>query len=222
MADSKKFQAKKQYNLMDKAYDSIKANICNNTIESGALLSESQIAEELGMSRTPVREALKALAMEGYVEIRVGIGAYVKPISYRELLDLYAVRRALEIAAVETALDNITDAEINDLESRFNELLKRYRAHENIELQEFIDVDLALHELLVEKCENRYIKDFMEKIMDNIRRIQMVSFKALNDLEESTQQHLNLLELIRKRDIDKLAEALARHMDWSISCIKAF
>jgi DNA-binding GntR family transcriptional regulator len=222
MADSKKFQAKKQYNLMDKAYDSIKANICNNTIESGMLLSESQIAEELGMSRTPVREALKALAMEGYVEIRVGIGAYVKPISYRELLDLYAVRRALEIAAVDTALENITEDEVDDLEERFNELLKRYRNHEKIELQEFINVDLALHELLVEKCENRYIKDFMEKIMDNIRRIQMVSFRALNDLEESTQQHLDLLEHIRARDKQKLSEALARHMDWSISCIKAF
>lgn len=216
------FEAKKQYNLMDKAYDAIKTNICDNTIEPGSLLSESQIASELNMSRTPVREALKALAMEGFVEIRVGVGAYVKPISYKELLDLYEVRRALEIVAAKTAINNITPDEIENLKQRFNDMRERYRNKENITLNEFIDNDLAMHELIVEKCDNNFVKDFMEKIIDNIKRIQTVSFKALNDLEESTAQHLELLKLIENREIKPLTDALNKHIDWSISCIKPF
>lgn len=217
-----KLETKKQANLMHKAYDVIKANICNNMIEQGALLSESQIAKELGMSRTPVREALKTLAMEGMVEIHLGIGAYVKPISYKEFRDLYEVRKALEVVAAKTALRNISERDVAQLENQFNDLLAAYKENAEISLQEFIDIDLALHEMLIKKCDNDYVKNFMSRIMENIRRVQTMSFKSLNDLEESTRQHLYLLKLIKEGDIEALSTAIEQHIDWSVNCVSLF
>lgn len=217
-----KLETKKPDNLMHKAYDVIKANICSNTIEQGALLSESQIAKELGMSRTPVREALKALAIEGMVEIHLGIGAYVKPISYKEFRDLYEVRKALEVVAARTALKNISERDVKELEDQFNDLLSAYKEGTAISLQEFIDIDLALHEMLIKKCDNDYVKSFMGRIMENVRRVQTMSFESLNDLEESTRQHLHLLKLIKEGDIEVLARAIEEHVDWSAGCVDLF
>ena len=83
-------------NLSERAYEQIKDALCKGKIAAGDILSESQLAEELDMSRTPVREALRILASEGWVEIRRGIGAYVKAPSSKDMEDLYEVRCLLE------------------------------------------------------------------------------------------------------------------------------
>lgn len=221
MAETVNFAVRKAYHLRDRAYETIKTGICDGSIEPGTLLSESQIAGELGMSRTPVREALKTLEAEGFIDIRVGVGAIVRQISYKEILDLYEVRRALEILAARTAIGRITEEQIRDLEERFRQLLKRHRDRETIGLKEFVEIDLALHRLIVEACDNHYVKDLMTTIMGNVQRLQMMSFRSRNDLEESTNQHLQILELIRAGRYEPLAEALDRHIDWSIDCIRS-
>lgn len=78
------------------------------------------------MSRTPVREALRALASENWLEIKNGVGAYVKPLSSKDIEDLYEIRCLLEVQAAKTAVYSISDQEIDDLARRFQELLKNY------------------------------------------------------------------------------------------------
>ena len=74
--------------LADRAYEQIKDALCQGKIVPGDILSESQLAQSLGMSRTPVREALRALASEHWLAIRNGVGAYVKPLSSKEMEDV--------------------------------------------------------------------------------------------------------------------------------------
>ena len=95
-------------NLSERAYEQIKDALCKGKIAAGDILSESQLAEELDMSRTPVREALRILASEGWVEIRRGIGAYVKAPSSKDMEDLYEVRCLLETLAIKTSVFNIS------------------------------------------------------------------------------------------------------------------
>lgn len=222
MADARNFAAKKTSSLTDKAYRALKESICSISIEPGTLLSEGRIAKELGMSRTPVRESLKLLENEGLVEIRVGIGAFVKQISYKELMDLYAVRRVMEVLAVKTSVNNIRKSEIRQLEEEFKTLLKKHAENEEITVGEFINTDLALHKLIIAKCDNQYIQSFMDTIFDNIKRVQTVSYEELDDIEESTKQHLELLDLIEHRKKEELAVKLGEHIDWSMSCIRAY
>ena len=99
--------------LSEKAYDEIKNAICDGTITAGTLLSENALAQQLGMSRTPVREAMRALESEGWLDIRSGIGAYVRPLSSKDIEDLYEVRCLLEVQAAKTSIFHITDEEIS-------------------------------------------------------------------------------------------------------------
>ena len=116
-------EAKHKVNLSEKAYDEIKDAICKGKVMPGDILSESQLASQLGMSRTPVREALRMLATENFVEVKNGIGAYVKPLSSKDMEDLYEVRCLLEVQAIKTSIYRITNDEIDAFERHFQALL---------------------------------------------------------------------------------------------------
>lgn len=116
-------EAKHKVNLSEKAYDEIKDAICKGKVMPGDILSESQLASQLGMSRTPVREALRMLATENFVEVKNGIGAYVKSLSSKDMEDLYEVRCLLEVQAIKTSIYRITNDEIDAFERHFQALL---------------------------------------------------------------------------------------------------
>ena len=202
-------------NLSERAYNEIKDALCAGKIAQGDILSESRLAEELGMSRTPVREALRALASEDWVEIKNGIGAYVKPLSSKDMEDLYEIRCLLEVQAAKTAIYHITNEEIDELEAKFRAILEDYQQGKHPEPKELSELDWALHELIVERCENNYIKIIMRNNNSNRKRYQLLSIEALNNISESTQQHLAILALLRARDVEALTEALRQHMGWA-------
>ncbi len=113
MESDKIIQPNRRYNLAQLAYREIKDLILQNKLKSGDLLSESLIAQELGMSRTPVREALRVLAQEDLIEILNGIGVYVKDISVSDMVDIFEVRKALEVIAIKSAIHEIKEEEYN-------------------------------------------------------------------------------------------------------------
>lgn len=197
------------------AYHQIKDALCKGTIASGDILSESQLAEQLGMSRTPVREALRTLASEDWLEIKNGIGAYVKPLSSKDMEDLYEVRCLLEVQAARTAVYNITNAEIDELEGQFRALLEECGGGQSPEPTRFSELDWKLHELIVERCQNNHIKAIMRNNTSNMKRYQFLSVEALNDITESALQHLSILSLLRSRDVEALTVALQNHLVWA-------
>lgn len=203
--------------LSERAYDEIKNAICDGTIAAGTLLSENALAQHLGMSRTPVREAMRALESEGWLDIRSGIGAYVRPLSSKDIEDLYEVRCLLEVQAARTSIFHITDEEINDFEARFQSLLNAVQTSSHPDLALFSSLDWELHELIVGRCQNTYIKSIMHSNMANMKRYLSLSAEALNDLHESTLQHLHLLHLIRRRDVSAFCSALDSHLKWASS-----
>lgn len=208
----------KKSSLSQKAYIELKHDIYNNLIRPGDCLSENLIASELNMSRTPVREALRMLENEGLVEIKDGIGVYVKSISLTDIEDIFEVRKVLETLAFKTSIYRITDEEICDLEMKFKKLLEEFNNGVNVPMSSFVSVDWQLDELIVNKCQNNYIISIMNDIKAKIIRYQYMSHEALNDVEESTAQHLNILSLIRSRNLKELIEANEKHIDWAFAC----
>ena len=203
-------------NRTEIAYDKIKDSICSGAIKPGEILSESQIAAELDMSRTPVREALRILACEDLVVIKNGIGAYGTEISEKGTKDLFAVRKPLEILASKSAIHNITKEEFGQMEEIFQKLRVLDELGARVDKKMFTDMDWALHDLIIEKCDNQYVKNIMANINANIKRLQISSFYALNDMQESTAQHLRILRLLEKKEEDALEKALADHVEWSL------
>jgi len=214
-------KAGEKVNLSKRAYEQIKNALCEGKIASGDVISESWLAEELGMSRTPVREALRALASEGWVEIKRGIGAYVKPISSKDMEDLYEVRCLLETLAIKTSVFNISNEEIDSLEKRFRVCLEHYKNGTSPDPEQFSNLDWELHELIVERCQNGYLKTILRNNHFSMKQYQRLSFEALNDIKESTLQHLNILSLMRDRNVNALADTLRDHLEWAASLIKS-
>ena len=151
--------------------------------------------------------------------IKNGIGAYVTEISEKGTKDLFAVRKPLEILASKSAIHNITKEEIRQMEEIFQKLRVLDESGARVDKKMFTDMDWALHDLIIDKCDNQYVKNIMANINANIKRLQISSFYALNDMQESTAQHLRILRLLEKKEEDALEKALADHVEWSMRAL---
>lgn len=216
------FVKKEKPSFVQTAYDGIKRLILEEEIEPGTLLSENQLAEYLNMSRTPIREAIRRLQAEGLLEVRKGLGTFLKPLTLKDVKNIYEVRRALELIACESSIEQITNEEIEDVRSSLTSLLKRHAEGEEIGHMEFSDLDGQIHDLLVRKSNNGYIKLLMDQIYFNVDRYRVISFHVSLDLEESTKQHLDLLDCLAKRDLEKLQAQLDAHLKWSLKLLLGY
>ena len=214
------FETRRKTNLSEQAYNQIKDAICQGRIAPGDILSESRLAEDLGMSRTPVREALRSLASEGFLEIKNGVGAYVKSLSSKDMENLYEIRCLLEMQAIKTSIYRISNDEIDDLTRRFQAIYDACEQGDSPAQGEFSELDWELHSLLVDRCTNNYIKEIVAGNNSNLRRYQSLSVNVLGDVHESARQHLEILRVLRSRDLDKLEEVLHAHLMWSANLLR--
>ena len=214
------FDTKRKTSLSEQAYNVIKDRICSGQIVPGDVLSEGKLASELNMSRTPIREALRVLSCEGFVEVRNGIGAGVKQLSTKDMQDLYEVRCLLELQAVKTSIYRIPSEEIADYERKFKKELDACDRGEHPGQGEFSNLDWDFHLLLVDRCTNNYIKKIVADNDSNLRRYQSLSIAALNDVRESTLQHLEIIKYLKKRDLPALLKGLRKHLQWSAGLLQ--
>jgi DNA-binding GntR family transcriptional regulator len=194
------------------AYDSLKESIFINKLKPGDHISENQVAQSLGMSRTPVREAIKVLASEGLVEIHNGVGIFIKQITTKEISDLFEVRAALECAALHTALDLISDRELDVIQGQWLDLKAKIDAGSRGELGHLLELDDQLHSLIVDRCQNDFIKQVIDGIRMKIRRYRRISALALDDERDVVNQHLVIISCMKERDVEVLSGVLSRHI----------
>lgn len=203
---------KRMSNLAQKAYSVIKDSIMSNEFKPGDCLSENALAQALGMSRTPIREAIKVLSSEGLIEIHNGVGAFIKHITIKEIHDIFEVRSALECVAVDSALVRITDAELDELEDDWIKMRQEVSAGTALGYDRLSEQDFRLHQFLVEKCDNDYIIDIIDSIRMKIARFQKISAASLGDELDTVNQHLELIQLMKNRDAEALKQVLKSHI----------
>lgn len=199
-------------NLALEAYERIKEAITGNLYQPGDYLSENALSEVFGMSRTPIREAFKRLSGEGFVETRNGVGTIVTHITLKDIHDIFEVRSAIECVAADSALDRISDKELDLLETVWRKLKADVSAGKRIAWDVLSEKDYSLHEFLIRKSENRYIADIIDRIRMKIARFQKISVMTLGDQSDTIDRHLRLLELMRGRDVEALKKELRRHI----------
>lgn len=207
--------AEKKTNLTTKAYREIKDAITRNELKQGDCLSENELAKRFGMSRTPVREAIRSLANEGLVEVHNGVGIFVRHITNREVLDVFEVRANLECLALQSAVSHITDAEIAAQEAHWREFARRLDAGETIDHRALTALDHELHGLIVERCENEFLKEIVRDISTKVRRLQHISFTSLSNTQLTIRQHMEIISHLKQRDVAKLAPVLKSHIQQS-------
>lgn len=181
-----------------RAYEEIKRRILDNELPPGTQALEQQVAELLGMSRTPVREALIRLAQEGMVEVRPRHGMRVLPLSADDLREIYDILTGLEAIAAETiARRGLTAAEMAELEQVASDM---DLALARDDLAAWAAGDARFHRLLVELSRNKRLQAMVETVRDQSHRARMATLKLRPKPANSNAEHAAVVDAIRRRD----------------------
>jgi DNA-binding GntR family transcriptional regulator len=193
--------------LRDKAYVAIKQKLLHREIQPGERIREDLLAQEVSMSRTPVREAISQLTTEGFIVSLPRKGLFCASITREEMLDFLKLREALEVLAVQECIQQVTDEEI----SRLDALLGDYeRALTSGTRQEASDLDSQFHMSIAELSRSRKLIRFIGEIGDFmcLARAKERPDLTREEKEMSIRQHRSILEAIRGRDIPRAVEAI--------------
>jgi NAD(P)-dependent dehydrogenase (short-subunit alcohol dehydrogenase family)/DNA-binding GntR family transcriptional regulator len=188
-------------------YDALRASIVSLQRTPGQRLSEAELARDLGVSRTPVREAIIQLRAEGLVEVTPQLGSFVSKISVRNVREAQFAREALECAAIREASQRIDPAAAARL--RQNLALQR-AAQISGDLEQFYSLDEAFHRELVATSGYAGISELLDRSRAHLNRVRKLSLPVPDVIEVLIDQHSAVLEAVERNDSDQ-AEAELRH-----------
>ena len=199
----------KNRNLKERVYNSIKASILDFRLLPGVKLSDKQIAQEMGISRTPVREALVRLSEQGLVETHPNRGVTVKSFTVSEIDNLYTLREALEVLAVRQAIPKLDSERIEALRKPTDRFLSLLKSNNLIRL---IDSDEAFHDLISTYSENRPLINFLRSLHDQIRIARRYDHLYGDNPQMTHEEHLQILELMARKETSKAMRAMSAHI----------
>ncbi|NLN87151.1 MAG: GntR family transcriptional regulator [Syntrophomonadaceae bacterium] len=192
--------------LRDLVLEAIRSAIMNGTLQPRERLMEIQLAEELGVSRTPVREALRKLELEGFIVMVPRKGAYVADLSFKDIADVFEIRAALEGLAAGLAAERITEDELENMERL---IVGKQEAINSGDIDKLVEVDTSFHELLYKASRNDRLAAIISNLREQIQRFRLTSLSFPGRNKESLQEHKQLVEAIQARD-SQLARQLAQ------------
>lgn len=192
--------------LREIVFESLREAIINGILKPGERLMELQIAEQMGVSRTPVREAIRKLELEGFVVMVPRKGAYVSSISVKDIVDIFEVRAALESLAAGLAAERITEEELDELERALFEISD---AGSRGSIDMIAAKDAGFHEILFQSSRNKRLVTMITHLHENIQRFRTTSLSVPGRTKHAVEEHKNIVDAIGERNVE-LAQALAR------------
>jgi len=204
-------QPREELSLHDEILSRLRDHIVEGNIPDGGRVPERQLCEMLGISRTPLREALKVLAAEGLVELLPNRGARVRALSAQDLSELFDVMGGLEGLAGRLACENIADEEIADIERLHYEMYGFYLRRD---MHGYFHVNQLIHARIVEASRNATLKAAYANFAGRIRRVRYSANFARKRERwgEAMREHEMILEALRRRAGNELSDILFRHL----------
>lgn len=185
--------------LYEDVAESLRQRIFNRELAPGSWIDELKIAQAYGISRTPLREALKVLATEGLITMKVRRGAYVTEVSERDLADVYHLLSLLESDAVGVVAATATDLQIAELEALHQELENAAKP-ENIDGQAFFEINERFHLRLLEIANNRWRDQMVADLRKVMKLNRHNSLLKSGRIEESLNEHRAVMQAVSARD----------------------
>jgi len=196
--------------LREVVCESLREAIRSGVLKPGERIMEIQLAEELGVSRTPVREAIRKLELEGYVVMMPRRGTYVASMSIRDINEIFEIRTALESLSNGLAADHITDDELEHLQ-RLLVIIGGYIKEGNIE--KIVETDIEFHDLLYHAARNERLVGIISNLRDQLTRFRTLSMSYPGRLEETLEEHRLIVDAIADGDRKAASRAAERHME---------
>ncbi len=189
------------------AYDYIFEHIVANYFAPGTSIVESEIGELLNMSRTPVREAMHRLEVEGLVYKIKDVGILVREITYDDILEIFEMRSLFELHALKNYVENVTDDEIKSLQYRL------LRLDDSSSEQEYFNIDGDIHNSIIRSSSNSRMVNYLKTINAQVEKLRRISATTPERLGTSLKEHLAIVQAIRDRDYEKAYANLAFHLE---------
>lgn len=204
-------QNNQELTLKEKAYEFIKYKILNCEMKPGSDILEDQLIEQLGSSRTPVREALMRLEQEGLVNIFPRKGSFVAQITLKDIQEIFEIREIVEIQVAKMICDCIQKEELLYFKEKFEQMDEEGNYHTD---KDFFELDLAFHKTIVESTENNYLIEFMNKIYDKDYRIRVRTTILLKEERKRNKvEHIAIINSILEKDKEKIENYLLKHIE---------
>lgn len=198
-----------KFSLRGRVFNKIREDILSGVYHENEELKENTIGIELGVSRTPVREALRQLELEGLVNIIPNKGAYVTGITTKDIHDIYIIRSYLEGLCARWACEHINEAQIEALDEilYLSEFHARREHHEQL-----VDLDNRFHELIYEASGSKILDHMLTDFHHYVERIRKITLSRTSRATKSNAEHTAILNAIKERDADRAEELAHEHM----------
>ena len=196
--------------LRDVVFNTLRQSILTGELKPGERLMEIHLADKLGVSRTPIREAIRKLELEGLVTMIPRRGAEVAQITEKHLKDVLEVRRALDALTVELACERITEEELNQLEEARDQFVKMTRTKD---ANKIAQADVAFHDIILLASRNDRLMQMIGNLSQQMYRYRLEYVKDDAHYEQLIQEHNMIFDAISRRDGQVGAEAIRSHID---------
>ena len=200
--------AKKQ-SMTERVLNELRNDIINWNYNENDMITEAEISQKFGVSKTPSREALNYLCMEGFLEKIPNKGYLVKGISVMELQSLFQYRGILEKACAERAIQYATADELRFLQELTEEHVKKA---EGSTYQEYSEMNMDFHMSVAYLSRNRYLVSALENVLNNLRRVFVREWKS-SGAKALLEAHMELVEVLIKRDVEQAKQYVARELE---------
>ena len=205
--------------LRDVVFNTLRQAILTGELKPGERLMEIHLAKKLGVSRTPIREAIRKLELEGLVHIIPNRGAYVNTITAKDVQDIYIIRSMLEGICVRWATKYITEEQLEDLEETL--CLSEYHTKKG-NYEKLYELDGLFHEQLYCASNSRILNHVLSDFHDYVKRVRKATLASQGRSVKSTEEHRAIFEAVRARDAEKAEELAKVHIRHTIECIKGY
>lgn len=196
--------------LSDVAYGAIREEILTNYVP-GLPLSQREIADRLGISKTPVREALHELSQSGLVELIPGRGYFVARFSSKDVNDIFDVREALESKAAFLTARQIPNQDLDRLQALFANIDQERDEQRRLELMD--ELNTELHGTIVRVARNRRLSSILEMMKGQLDCIARLTVRIAGRLEQSHQEHIKILNALEARNPELAEKAMRAHLE---------
>lgn len=195
--------------LRDVVFQTLREAILKGDLKPGERLMELQLASKLGVSRTPIREAIRMLQQEGLAVTVPRRGAEVAKMTEKDMEDVLLIREALEILAVQLACDNITKEQISLLEEEVSEFERVIRTGD---IKLIAQTDIDFHDIIYNAAGNPRLMSMLNHLREQIYRYRIEYLKDEKNYPRLIEEHRQIIEGLKRRKKDYVAEMMKNHM----------
>jgi DNA-binding GntR family transcriptional regulator len=207
---------KKDSSLTERVYRDLRHGIVTGAIRGGTRLVETALASQMDVSRTPVREALHKLALEGFLYSIPRAGYIVEETSENDIKDLFATRMAIEQIAIKWAIEKITDEEIQRLEMN---LQKTDEAINTGTTESMMDLDAGFHQIIYRAARSKSLYQISQTLSDHTLRFRLACIHIPEIAARARQGHMKIFNAIKAKDVKMAEEVVKEHLNTVITDI---